>query len=170
VPLTRTQNRLRAEIEQIASMSGMDHWNILQFDKEGRTTRLQLIKNQLVRGHVITAYTYIDELLSFIICAAYFKRPNRDMIYTQQWRTKKFQAFAHHLKSDGFFHDAKRNPCMLVVSWRLAMNFAREPFFAAPRRKSGNRRRSALATTNSDGGMPGRTVRSHDPNESHTIP
>src|SRR6516162_628605 len=72
------------------------------------------------------------------------------------------------LKSDGFFHDAKRNPCMLVVSWRVAMNFAREPFFAAPRRKSGNRRRSALATTNSDGGMPGRTVRSHDPNESHT--
>src|SRR6516164_778995 len=82
--------------------------------------------------------------------------------------SQPFYRAERNLKSDGFFHDAKRNPCMLVVSWRLAMNFAREPFFAAPRRKSGNRRRSALATTNSDGGMPGRTVRSHDPNESHT--
>src|ERR1700739_2212555 len=70
------------------------------------------------------------------------------------------------LKSAGFSHDAKRNPCMLVVSWRLAMNFAREPFFAEPRRKSGSMWRRALATTNSDGGMPGRMVRSHDPNES----
>src|ERR1700730_10673993 len=77
------------------------------------------------------------------------------------WRKKD-------LKSAGFCHDAKRNPCMLVVSWRLAMNFAREPFFAEPRRKSGSMCRSALATTNSDGGMPGRMVRSHDPNESQT--
>src|ERR1700674_2443487 len=67
-----------------------------------------------------------------------------------------------------FSHDARRNPCMFVVSWRSAMNFAREPFFAEPRRKSGSRWRSALATTNSDGGMPGRMVRSHDPNESQT--
>src|ERR1700689_4568658 len=72
------------------------------------------------------------------------------------------------LKSVGISHDARRNPCMIVVSWRLAMNFAREPLFAEPMRKSGSIWRSALATTNSDGGMPGRMVRSHDPNWSQT--
>jgi hypothetical protein len=43
-----------------------------------------------------------------------------------------------YLKSAGFSHDAKRNPCMLVVSWRLAMNFAREPFFLRTENNSTN--------------------------------
>jgi hypothetical protein len=36
-----------------------------------------------------------------------------------------------------FYHDAKRNPCMLVVSWRLAINSAREPFFCGTEEKIG---------------------------------
>src|ERR1700730_17733454 len=36
-----------------------------------------------------------------------------------------------------FSHDARRNPCMFVVSWRSAMNFAREPFFCGTEEKIG---------------------------------
>src|SRR5580658_4612412 len=40
--------------------------------------------------------------------------------------------------------------------------------FAGPMRNSGSVWRSAFATTNSDGGMPGRMVRSQDPKELQT--
>src|SRR5580704_13268276 len=96
------------------------------------------------------------------------KRKRVDPVQNGTLAILQFPDCKEILKSAGFSHDAKRNPCMLVVSWRLAMNFAREPFFAEPRRKSGSMCRSAVATTNSDGGMPGRMVRSHDPNESQT--
>src|SRR5215831_18844434 len=48
------------------------------------------------------------------------------------------------------------------------MNFVWESFFAGPMRNSGSVWRSALATTNSDGGMSGRMVRSQDPKELQT--
>src|ERR1700693_3683234 len=65
-------------------------------------------------------------------------------------------------------HDAKRKIRIFCVSWRSAMNFVRESVFAGPMRNSGSAWRSAFATTNSDGGMPGRMVRDQDPNESQT--
>src|ERR1700688_4520871 len=67
-----------------------------------------------------------------------------------------------------FIHDAKRKIRIFCVSWRSAMNFVRESVFAGPMRNSGSAWRSAFATTNSDGGMPGRMVRNQDPNESQT--
>jgi hypothetical protein len=65
-----------------------------------------------------------------------------------------------------FGHEAKRKIRIFCVSCRSAMNFARELLFAGRRRNSGSDCRSAFATTNSDGGMPGRMVRSQDPKES----
>lgn len=67
-----------------------------------------------------------------------------------------------------FVQEAKRKICIFCVSWRSVMNFVRESLFAGARRKSGSVCRRAFATTNSDGGMPGRMVRSQDPNESQT--
>src|SRR5271169_1369268 len=65
-------------------------------------------------------------------------------------------------------HEAERNMRIFPVSCRSAMNFARESRSEEPMRNSGSVWRKAFATTNSDGGMPGRMVRSQDPNESQT--
>src|ERR1700694_1284267 len=65
-------------------------------------------------------------------------------------------------------HEAKRNIRIFPLSCRSATNFARESLSEEPMRNSGSVWRNAFATTNSDGGMPGRMVRSQDPNESQT--
>src|SRR6202049_3380033 len=67
-----------------------------------------------------------------------------------------------------FVYEAKRKIGMFCMSCRSAMNFVRESLFAGPMRNSGSVWRSAFATTNSDGGMPGRMVRSQDPQELQT--
>jgi phosphoglycerate dehydrogenase-like enzyme len=67
-----------------------------------------------------------------------------------------------------FVHEANWKMRIFWVSCRSAMNFMRESVFAGARRKSGSVWRRAFATTNSDGEMPGRMVRSQDPNESQT--
>jgi hypothetical protein len=97
MPLTRTQRRLRAEIEKIASISGMDPWNILDYEEELRTVTLEIMKNQFVRSEVVMKYTFIDELLSNIICHKYFEKPGQRFNYKRLWRTKRFRAFAHHI-------------------------------------------------------------------------
>lgn len=102
MPLTRKQKKLRSEIEEIAELSAMDHWNILDYDEEQRTVRLQMMKEQLVRGAIIMRYTFIDELLSNVICEAYFKRSDKAFNYKRLWRTKRFSAFAHHM-IDGLY-------------------------------------------------------------------
>jgi hypothetical protein len=102
VPLSRRQRRLRAEIEEIAFMASMDHWNILNYEEERRTSQLELMKDQLVRGHVIMTYTFIDELLSAIIINKHFRGPDKQFTYKRLWRTKTFQAFCHHVL-DGMY-------------------------------------------------------------------
>src|SRR5262249_46371115 len=67
-----------------------------------------------------------------------------------------------------FVHEAKRRIRTFSVSCRSAMNFVRESLFAGAMRNSGSVWRSPFATTNSEGGMPGRMVRSQDPKVSQT--
>ena len=67
-----------------------------------------------------------------------------------------------------FVHEAKRKVRIFSVSCRSAMNLVRGSLFAVAMRNSESVWRSAFATTNSEGGMPGRMVRSQDPNESQT--
>jgi len=94
--LTKREQRLKDEIAAIAKQSVMDHWNILDYDKDTRSTRLELMKRDLINSQIVGRYTYIDELLSVIICHAYFQRPNEPFNFQRLWRTKKFRAFAHH--------------------------------------------------------------------------
>src|SRR5271169_304074 len=65
-------------------------------------------------------------------------------------------------------HEAMRNIRILPLSCRSAINFARESLSEELMRNSGSVWRKAFATTNSDGGMPGRMVLSQDPNEAQT--
>src|SRR6516164_8892412 len=67
-----------------------------------------------------------------------------------------------------FVHEAKRKVRIFSVSCRSAMNFVSESLFAGAMRNSGSVWRSAFATTNSEGGMPGRMVRSQEPKVSQT--
>src|SRR6202049_2076989 len=72
------------------------------------------------------------------------------------------------LKSPCFVYEAKRKFGMFCMSCRSTMNFVRESLFAGPIKNSGSVWRSAFATTNSDGGMSRRMVRSQDPKELQT--
>jgi hypothetical protein len=74
-PPTAKQRRLRAEIEKISSMIEMDFWDIEKYKPEDRTTRLEIMKRQLIRGEIITKYTLIDEGLAVIIANYYFGMP-----------------------------------------------------------------------------------------------
>jgi hypothetical protein len=95
--LTKREQRLKDEIVSIAELSVMDHWNILDYEKDSRSIRLQIMKRDLINSQIVEKYTYIDELLSVIICHTYFRRPKKQFSFRTLWRTKKFKAFAHHL-------------------------------------------------------------------------
>jgi hypothetical protein len=65
--LTPKQRRLRKDIEDIASVLDMDHWNILNYKPSQRTFNLELTKDKLIRGHIIVMYTLVDQLLTSVI-------------------------------------------------------------------------------------------------------
>ena len=94
--LTPKQRRLCTEIEDIASMVDTDHWKILDYKPSARTSRLEVAKNRLIRGHVIAMYTFVDQLLTLAIWRYYFYESSKKKPLTQRWRMKKFRTF-HHL-------------------------------------------------------------------------
>jgi hypothetical protein len=100
--LTAKQRRLCDEIEAIAKSVGADHWNILDYAPENRTTLLELAKNRLVRSEIIIKYALIDEYLSVIICHYYFGKPSSAPIFRSQWRTKRFRLFNHNILDELF--------------------------------------------------------------------
>src|SRR5271156_4587729 len=63
---------------------------------------------------------------------------------------------------------ARRKACILLVSCRWVTNFAKMEPWGVFKRNSGRLWRSAMATTSSEGGMPGRMVRSQEPKEFQT--
>jgi hypothetical protein len=100
--LTPKQQRLQREIEDIASIMAMDHWNILDYDPEARTIRLELVKNRLVRSDIIMKYTLIDEFLTVIIVRFYFPQRSKNATFRERWRTKKFRVFNHYLMDETY--------------------------------------------------------------------
>jgi midasin (ATPase involved in ribosome maturation) len=101
-PLTPKQQHLKREIEEIASIISMDHWNILAYHEESRTTYLELMKNKLIRADIIMKYTLIDEFLTVIIVHFYFPRKNKNTSFRAQWRSKRFQIFNHYLMEETY--------------------------------------------------------------------
>jgi hypothetical protein len=100
VALTRTERKLRAEIEKIASIVSMDVWNIEKF-RGNRITRLRMMKDKFVRAYVIQQYGFIDEYLTDIICNYYFHRP-KEGHYGRLWKTKRFRVFVHYLMDETY--------------------------------------------------------------------
>jgi len=100
--LTPKQRRLRKEIEDIASMVDMDHWNILDYKPTARTSRLEAAKDKLIRGHVIAEYTFVDQLLTLAIWRYYFYESSKKKPLAQRWRMKKFRTFNQDLIGEAF--------------------------------------------------------------------
>ena len=102
--LTRKHRRLRSEIEAIASAIDADHWNIEKYEPAERENKLELIKDQLVRGHVVMGYTLLDEYLTDIICNYYFRRRSKHLHYGRLWKTDRFKIFVQYLMDDTYLH------------------------------------------------------------------
>ncbi len=92
--LTRKQKRLLAEVADIAELCVVDYDNILDYDPEDRTVRLELMKRQLAVSKVVWEYTYVDELLGEVICHFFFGK-KKD--FPKLWKTRKFKTFNYYV-------------------------------------------------------------------------
>jgi hypothetical protein len=96
-PLTKGQKKILADIHAIAVACGQNHWDIETFPPESRTPYLKMMRQQLITSEVVKTYTFVDELLSVIICHYYFRKPKGEFSFQKLWRTKKFKAFAYNV-------------------------------------------------------------------------
>ena len=101
--LTRTERKLQAEVKDIAFLIDVDFWAVEQHYKPRyRKSKLEVMKDKLVRSEVIFKYTMIDEYLTCVICDYYFQRPKKNVSYQRLWRTKHFKVFVHYLMDETF--------------------------------------------------------------------
>lgn len=71
--LTAKQRHLVGELRQLLSTLMLDPGVIIaDEDVDGRTPRLELAKDQIIRSAVILKYVLMDEFLSAVICWHYF--------------------------------------------------------------------------------------------------
>jgi len=93
VKLTGKQRRLVGELRQILSTLMLDPEVIIaDEDVDGRTPRLELAKDQIMRSAVVLKYILMDEFLSAVICWHYFGKRRS---FPQLWKTKRFVSFNH---------------------------------------------------------------------------
>jgi hypothetical protein len=89
--LTGKQRRLVREVRQLLSTLMLEPDAILAAeDLAGRTPRLELAKDQIIRSAVVLKYVLMDEFLSAIVCWHYF---GRSRSFPQLWKTKRFRSF-----------------------------------------------------------------------------
>lgn len=89
--LTGRQRRLVREIRQLLSTLMLEPDAILAVeDLGGRTPRLELAKDQIIRSAVVLKYVLMDEFLSGIVCWHYF---GRSRSFPQLWKTSRFRSF-----------------------------------------------------------------------------
>ncbi len=92
-PLTRLQRDLIKEIDAASSLLGLDPQEIVEScSGEERTERLRNIRNHIIRGEVITAYTLIDAFLEGVLTNYYF-RQGRTALKNPR-RSKKLKNFS----------------------------------------------------------------------------
>ena len=91
--VTAKQHRLVGEVQQLLATLMLDPEAIIaDEDVAGRTPRLELAKDQIIRSAVILKYVLMDEFLSAIICWHYF---GESRSLQQLWKTKRFRSFNH---------------------------------------------------------------------------
>jgi hypothetical protein len=91
--LTGKQRQLVGELRQLLSILVLDPDAIIaDEDVEGRTPRLELAKDQIIRSAVILKYVLMEEFLSAVICWHYFGKRRS---FPHLWKTKRFRSFNH---------------------------------------------------------------------------
>jgi hypothetical protein len=93
--LTKLQRRIISDYELLAAPLKIDTAQLPEVAID-RTTQLELIFQEWVRGQVVVKYTLIDEYLSVIIVNYYFPKLTIGH-YGKLWRTKKFRLFNYYV-------------------------------------------------------------------------
>ena len=93
--LINTQKRQIKEIEDIIELFGLNYQRVDSLEQEAILPVLRSIKDHYIRGQIVLDYTFIDELLSCIICK-YFCDPKKSFI--KSWKTKKFKNFNYFIE------------------------------------------------------------------------
>ncbi len=88
--LSAPQRRLLRELDEIAALLRLNYREIEEYDPAERTTRLNLVRHQLIRGEIVMAYTLVDEFLNAILCNHFFGRKTS---HIKLWKTKRFKNF-----------------------------------------------------------------------------
>ena len=88
--LTSKQKRLIKELDEIASLLHLNYREIQEYERESRTTRLELVKRHFIRGEVVLQYTLVDEFLNNILCRYFF---GKRISFIRLWKTKRFRTF-----------------------------------------------------------------------------
>src|SRR5439155_16129345 len=92
--LTKKQQHLVKELDEMYSFLGLDYWNMKERNREARTPLLELMKNHLIRGEVVFQYTLIDEHLNNQLCNYFFGSAKS---HIKLWKTAKFRNFNYHV-------------------------------------------------------------------------
>ena len=92
--LTKKQAALVFELSEIAQLFKMDVALALAQRGKWKSTYLEVIKRELVRGKIVHWYTYRDELLACRIARYFFGKSKR---FQGLWRTKRFKRFNHYV-------------------------------------------------------------------------
>ena len=91
IKLTANQRRLVAELRQLLATLMLDPDSIVaDEDVDGRTPRLELAKDQIIRSAIIQKYVLLDEFLSAVVCWHFFGKRRG---FPELWRTKRFRSF-----------------------------------------------------------------------------
>jgi len=89
-PLTRKQRSLVRELDEIAALLHLNYREIREYDRDSRSTRLELIKRHFIRGDIVIQYTLMDEFLSAMLCHHFF---GRRVSFPTLWKSKRFRNF-----------------------------------------------------------------------------
>ena len=90
---TRLQRKIQKDLRAIVDELGFNFEEISSIKKEYRTLFLQGIRVTIVRGVIVEKYVMLDERLSSIVAAFFFKKKN----FIQLWRTKRFTLFDYYI-------------------------------------------------------------------------
>ena len=90
---THLQRKIQKDLRAIVDELGFDFEEISSIKEEYRTLFLHGIRVTIVRGVIVEKYVMLDESLSSIIAAFFFRQIN----FIPLWRTKRFMLFNYHI-------------------------------------------------------------------------
>jgi len=82
------------ELRKVYDLLNLDYEKVLTGPSKDKATKIDIVKNKVIRGQIIVWYTIIDEFLTNRICRYFFGKKKKFEIL---WKTKKFQNFNYYI-------------------------------------------------------------------------